>query len=618
LPGSARRGGVNQSLGTAPRRIAQRGWPRRQIILLAVPLGFVAALFFLPLARLFWQSVWDHGFTLKHYAAIAASPVYWRVLSWTLEIALTTSLLCLVIGYPLAYALTLMPPSRRNLVLALVILPFWTSSLVRAFAWLALLGRGGIVNRILLDLGAIDAPLPLVFNATGMYVGTVHIMLPYMIFALYAAMQGIDRGLLRAAIALGASPSRAFLRIYLPLSLQGVAAGTLLVFVITLGFFITPAILGGLRDQTFVMVIEKLMNELMNWPLAAALSTILLVVTIALYLVFARLFGLGGIAALGSAGEARQARIAIILDRALDHADRGLHFARRILRRRRAGTRARRSTPARHGWLQAWSWTVVVLTVIPIVVVILLAFSGSSFLEFPPHSLSLQWFIKYFSRTEWVAATLTSFTVATIAGTLATALALATSLGLRRLPATARTALFGLLLSPIIVPTLVYAVAVYLFFAPLGLVGTRTGVALAHAVLALPSAMVVIATALQGLDASLERAASSLGAAPWRGFIHVTLPLIRPSILTALLLAFLTSFDEVVVAIFLGGSRAVTLPKKMYESIRFDTDPTITAASAVLIALTVVILILCEIFRRQGALSRQGRGFRISKGEEPA
>lgn len=237
---------------------------------------------------------------------------------------------------------------------------------------------------------------------------------------------------------------------------------------------------------------------------------------------------------------------------------------------------------------------------VPIAVIVLLAFNASYSLEFPPRSFSLQWFEKYFTRAEWVAATLTSVYVAVIVSLLATSLAVLVALALIRMRFQAQTLLFGFVLSPMIVPTIVYAVAVYFLFARLGLVGTRAGLALAHTVLALSPAVVVIFAALQNLDRALERAGASLGAGPWRRFRYITLPLIRPGVLAAALLAFLTSFDEVVVAIFLSGTGAVTLPKKMYESVRFDTDPTITAASAILVGLTLVILLICEAFRRQG------------------
>lgn len=587
---------VARSIGSRIARRRERAWA---IVLLCAPIAFLCILYLAPLARLLAESFWQRDFTLQHYAAIFQNPTYLRVLVWTLEMAFTTTMLCLVAGYPAAYALTRARPAARNIILALVILPFWTSSLVRAFAWLAILGRGGIVNTTLVGAGIVEAPIPLVFNSFGMYVGTVHIMLPYMIFALYSGMQGIDGSVLRAAQTLGASPSRAFWRIFVPLSLPSVAAGMLLVFVLTMGFFITPAILGGLRNETFVMVIEKLMNELMNWPLASALSAFLLALTVVLYLAFSRVFGVSGLSGASARTGASQPVAIVALSRLLDAIDRAFAPIRRLKGYSFDGRASfRRRRPAGL-WTGAWAWAAVCFLVLPIAIVVLLAFSASYNLEFPPKRFSLQWFDKYFTRPEWVQATLTSFAVAFAAGLLATCLALFAAVGLRTLRPAARSLLLSLLLSPIIVPTLVYAVAIYFLFAQLGLVGTKTGMALAHTVLALPPSVVVISATLHALDTSYERAAASLGADRLRCFVHITFPLIQPSVLTALLLAFLTSFDEVVIAIFLSGASAVTLPKKMYESIRFDTDPTITAASAVLVGLTIIVLGLCELFRRR-------------------
>lgn len=601
----------------APAAARLRSGGRAILALAALPLAFLAVLYVYPLTALLSQSVWDGGFTAKHYVQMLSTAMYVRVLAWTFEMAALTALLCLVIGYPVAYAMALASPRVRNLFLVLVILPFWTSSLVRAYAWIALLGRGGVVNTLLLDWGLVDQPLKLVFNAFGLYVGTVHIMLPYMILSLYTVLRGIDMGLVRAAQTLGASPGRAFMRIVLPLSVPGMAAGLLLVFMITLGFFITPAVLGGLSDETYVMWIEKLMNELMNWPLASALSALLLVVTLGLYWVLARYFGFQTLGGPDRSGTT--IGMAVLSNRVVDVVDGWLGYARRLarrlrfsgkgLRRRRGGDpRAVNSRPReRHAAVASVAWIILAWMAVPIAIIVLVAFSPSYNLEFPPSRFSLQWFIKYFTRPEWLQATFTSARVALAVSVAATGLGVLAALALVRLSARWRAAFFALLLSPMIVPAVVFGVAAYFLFAKLGMVGTQAGMALAHTVLALAPAVVVIFAVLQGLDESLDRAAASLGASPWRRFRHVTLPLIAPGIVTAALLAFLTSFDEVVVAIFLSGAQAVTLPKKMYESVRFDTDPTITAASAVLVGLTLIVLVACELFRRVAdARSRSG------------
>jgi ABC-type spermidine/putrescine transport system permease subunit I len=197
--------------------------------------------------------------------------------------------ICLVLAYPVAFWLS--RAGRVGLAVGMfaLLLPFWTSVLVRTYAWLVLLGRNGVINRALRDWGWIETPLPLLHNTTGVLVGMVHVLLPYMVFPIYAALLRIDPDLSRAAEGLGAPAWRSFLRVTFPLSLTGVSAGCALVFVLSLGFFITPALLGGGRVVMVSMVIEQQVREFLDWPFAAALSTVLLVATLAIYALIGRL-----------------------------------------------------------------------------------------------------------------------------------------------------------------------------------------------------------------------------------------------------------------------------------------------------------------------------------------
>ena len=190
-------------------------------------------------------------------------------------------------------ALWLSRAGRLGLALGLfaLLLPFWTSVLVRTYAWMVLLGRNGVMNRMLRDWGLIDAPVMLLYNTSGVLIGMVHVLLPYMVFPIYAALLRMDPDLGRAAEGLGAPAWRAFTRITLPLSLPGVSAGCALVFVLSLGFFITPALLGGGRVIMISMLIEQQVREFLDWPFAAALSAVLLAVTLAIYALVGRFGG---------------------------------------------------------------------------------------------------------------------------------------------------------------------------------------------------------------------------------------------------------------------------------------------------------------------------------------
>jgi ABC-type spermidine/putrescine transport system permease subunit I len=262
----------------------------RALLLLAAPaLVVLGVLFVWPLLRLLSMSVADG--TLGAFEKAALDELYLAVLIDSLEIAALVTLICLALAYPVA--LWLARAGRLGLIVGMgfLLLPFWTSILVRTYAWMVLLGRSGVVNRALRDWGLIEFPLPLLHNLTGVLVGVVHVLLPYMVFPIYAALLRIDPDLSRAAEGLGAPAWRAFLRITLPLSLPGVFAGCALVFVLSLGFFITPALLGGGRVIMIAMLIEQQVREFLDWPFAAALSTVLLAATLLIYAGIARLTG---------------------------------------------------------------------------------------------------------------------------------------------------------------------------------------------------------------------------------------------------------------------------------------------------------------------------------------
>ena len=234
---------------------------------------------------------------LRHDASneiVGAPPeqaVFRNVLGRTLWISGMVTLLCLLLGYPVAFFIARQPPARASLLLFLVLLPFWTSLLVRTVAWVVLLQREGILNNLLLSLGLITEPIRMIFNRFAVYVAMVHVLLPFMVLPLYAVMKGIPPSYVRAASSLGARPATAFRRVYLPQTLPGVGAGCLMVFIQALGYYITPALVGGADDQMISYFIAFYASKTVNWGMAAALSIMLLAATLALYAVYNRLVG---------------------------------------------------------------------------------------------------------------------------------------------------------------------------------------------------------------------------------------------------------------------------------------------------------------------------------------
>jgi ABC-type spermidine/putrescine transport system permease subunit I len=259
---------------------------------MAAPLVlFMLAFYALPVLSMLMRRVSDPTWTLSHYGELAGDTVFRKVFWNTLETSLIVTVATLLLGYPVALALV-REPKWAPVILVLVLLPFWTSVLVRSYAWMVLLGRHGLINEALLTSGLIARPLRLLNTPLATEIAMTHILLPYMILPIANALRQIDPSLRRAALGLGAAPFRAFREVILPLSMPGVAAGVLLVFVLSLGFYITPALVGGPRDMTVSMLIAQQVDQL-NWPYAACLSATLLAATLAIMAVFQRLFGMG-------------------------------------------------------------------------------------------------------------------------------------------------------------------------------------------------------------------------------------------------------------------------------------------------------------------------------------
>jgi putative spermidine/putrescine transport system permease protein len=263
---------------------------RPPIPFLAPALLFMAAVFLTPLLFVAYTSViGDQGFSLAYYAEVATHPLYRRVIENSLEISVTATVCTLLVAYPIAYHLSRRTARQRALLAILVLLPFWTSILVKSFAFTVLLGRAGIVNKLLGAIGL--APLPLLFNRTGVMIGLTHYLVPFMVFAILPSLLSQPPELRRAAELMGAGSMRIFCAITLPLSLPGVMAGLLLCFILSLGTFVTPALLGGRTDLMIANLIDFNIHETLDWNLGAALAIVLAVITAICALVLGRVRG---------------------------------------------------------------------------------------------------------------------------------------------------------------------------------------------------------------------------------------------------------------------------------------------------------------------------------------
>ena len=268
----------------------QRGWLDPAVLIVPAFL-LLAVLFVLPLIWFFVGILSEIGSVsemIEHGVAVLSSRAVVTAIVTTNWISLLVTAFALVAGYPIAYYLANRSGWRFALVLFCIIVPYFTSVIVRTYSWMVLLGRNGIINQTLQAIGLTDAPLPLLYNKLGIVIGMSYVLLPYMILTLYASMRAIDASLVKAALGLGASRAYAFRRIYLPLSIHGVVSGSLIVFILAIGFFITPALMGGQSDVMIAMLIERSVEITLDWQSAAMMSLLLLVVTLALYALYYR------------------------------------------------------------------------------------------------------------------------------------------------------------------------------------------------------------------------------------------------------------------------------------------------------------------------------------------
>ncbi|MDX0803121.1 putative spermidine/putrescine transport system permease protein [Sinorhizobium medicae] len=259
---------------------------------LTLPALVLLVLFFVvPVVILLMRSVTEPVPGLGNYVELLGSSTYLRIFTNTFLVSGLVTVVSLLIGFPVAWALAVMPGRAASIVFAILLLSMWTNLLARTYAWMVLLQRTGVINKVLIGLGLIDKPLPLVNNLTGVTIGMTYIMLPFIILPLYGVIKKIDPAILQAAALCGANRWQSLVRVLLPLAMPGMAAGALMVFVMSLGYFVTPALLGGTANMMLAELIAQFVQSLVNWGMGGAAALVLLVVTLALYAVQLRFFG---------------------------------------------------------------------------------------------------------------------------------------------------------------------------------------------------------------------------------------------------------------------------------------------------------------------------------------
>ncbi len=579
----------------------QRMSPGRRHFLMAAPLVLLlVVLLIYPVGQLLLLSVFgEHGFSLAQYQKLFASSVYVNVLLITLKISLWTTFFSVVAGYPVAYLISSLSARRKTSLLFWVLLSFWTSFLVRTFAWVVLLGRNGVVNQLLQALGILDAPANLLYNFGSVLVGMVHALMPLAVLTMLSVMENIDRNLPRAASTLGARPGTAFWKIYFPLSMPGVAAAAIMVFVTAIGFFITPALLGGRKETMITQIIIDQVQQTLNWEFAGAVSVLLLVVVLVVFAIYDKVLGLSTMAggastrvrASGTQSLSRRAGEAVLTVLA-NVSDALFALLPARLRRSVSGTGQSRTL-----------WWIVLLVLAflaaPAFLMIPLSFDSGSGLTWPPKGFSLQWYEQMFTSPVWMQAITRSLIVGVGTGLLAMLIGTPAAFLLVRANMRGKSAMLAFVLSPIVVPRMIIAVGMFYFFARVGLVGSTIGLILAHTVVAVPYVVITMMAVLRNYDTRLDLAAQSLGAGPWSTLRFVTFPILSAGLLSSFLFAFATSFDELTIALFASGGLNATLPKQFWDEVTLQISPVIAAVSTCLFIFIAALIWLADRLRRR-------------------
>lgn len=579
-----------------------RRW--RGLVATALPLApiltILTLLFLIPVVILLSRSVImpDGEWSLAHFNRLFQSGAYVQSLKLTLRISAWTALLSVALGYPLAMVIARSGRSLAGMMLLCVLVPYWAGVLVRTFAWMVLLGRTGAINSALISAGITDAPVQLIYNFAGVMIGMVNAYMPLAVLIMMSVMQSIDGRLLRAASTLGAGTSQSFWRVYFPLSLPGVAAALLLVFISALGTFITPGLLGSGREVMIAQVIIDQVEQLLNWGFAGAVACLLLAAALVIFALFNQLFGMSAL--VGRAGGPRRTvlaraggRIGSVVIAGLGNAGDRVETAIE-----RLGFGRRPARPGRlHPGLAIAAALMLCFLVAPMLFIVPVSFTGGSFIEWPPKGFSTKWYDLVLSSDQWLRAALRSVLVGALAAVASIAIGLPAAIALTRRRFFGQQAVLGFILAPMIVPHILIAVSLFFVYARVGLIGTDLGLVLGHTVICLPYTVITLTAVLAGYDTRLDQAAETLGAGLWARVRLITLPLIRPGLVAAFLIAFVTSFEELTIAMFVTGGLSATLPKQLWADMLMAVSPSLAAVSTLMLAVVTVVVVIAQIVR---------------------
>ena len=580
---------------------------------LSYPLTWLLVVFLVPLGMLvvfsFWVNIpggqYRPGVTLENYVRFLTRSIYLQQLRVTIELSLITSLASLVLGYPLAYFLARLDrPWLRSTLLVTIISSLWITYVIRAYAWQVILASGGIVSSVGVAVGVLETQTSFYPGYWGLVVGMVYVFLPFMVLTLYSSLRNLDGELLEASKNLGAGPLRTFRRVTLPLTKNGVASGTSLVFILALGAYVLPRLLGSGQQRTLPVLIEQQIMSESNYPFGAAMSIGLIIVVLVFLWLLLRVTNvttgdLGGVEAGGdddgdtprnSRGMTTRGWDAVVgvsdaigLTSALGAVGTGVQ---NVVESVDSNTRETVIGASLNVYVAA----VMLYVAGPLAIIVAVSVTPSEFLTFPPGGFSLQWYVTFFTEPGWIVSLFNSLTIAVAAALLSTSIGGILAFSLDRFDYRFESVLatFGVL--PILVPPVIIGVAFLVFFLQIGFAGNWLSIVVAHGIFYAPFPFILVIQGLRELDRTYEEAAMNLGASPIRTIRTITYPLLRANVVSGALFAFILSLNEYIIAWLLSLFLVETIPIHIFNQLRYSYPPTIAAASTVFILLTVVVM----------------------------
>lgn len=623
----------------------KRSLPRFQTrgALLALPATLWLIVFFvIPLLIVLVVSFHTRGlrgkihlpWTTENYTYVTGD-IYGPIFERSILIAFYTTIICLLIGYPLAfYITTRRRASMRNFMLFLVILPFWTNFLVRTYAWRVLLAKEGILNTILLELQVITAPLEILLTRDAVIIGMVYGYLPYMVLPIYASLARFNNRLLQAGYDLGGNDWVIFRRILLPLTMPGVIAGCILVFIPSIGAFVTPDMLGGTEGRMIGNLIERNFRGAGHWPRGAAASMVLIglvALGMLIYLVFVegRMYGTPSATTIHRSIRRRIIKAIPLLSLAAVIVSRGYDSILDRLSQWRLllwlpdDWRLRRDMTLRHAGqvvLQLVPVASYIFLWIPIAVLIVFSFNDSRSVA-TWHGFTTEWYDNIINNavgsdakfsTELMLQSLTnSLRIAVPATIIATIIGTLTAISLVRGVYPGKRWLQGLLYLPVAIPEIAFGVSLLMFFNRsfeyinshlsdrFALTFGFTTMVIAHVTFSVSYVAIVVSARLANMSKYLEEAAQDLGANNWRTFWRVTFPLALPGIVAGALLVFTMSLDDYVISFFTSGIGTTTLTMYVYGLLKLTITPEINAMSTLMIVASALLVSLSLFLQRR-------------------